>query len=506
MDWLEGSQLDEGGRRLLNRLRAERIVWDPDDAAAVEVLRRDAARIASDMDDPVRPPPMFWSGVPLPPEGPEPSCAEHLVVSIGGTNTNFALLRLERGGPVGFDVRTGVETRDPAEIDRIKIATQMPTPKFGSATPTGQEMVRQTVAHIARYLSPHRAALERCRGILLSWGFAHRAIRTGPRLAGGLSALATKMTKDQAGFTPHLAGKDIGALFEGELRSLLGWSRPVAVANDTVMSLHYFFGPARRAGHAQVGLFINGTGTNFALAEPYAVRAEGAISRDGEDYAPERLGAGCTLGPGRTLGSGEHLERFLVNYETGSVEMGATRTRFDTETEYPIERNALAGGQAFGQQLKRFVEEFIAPSVYEGIRRSWAARGTGEHALPGARVVSELATRAESPGLLAGSHLDPNAAGSLRLVARAIVERSALHAALILAATTLRTGFGKGKDGLPDLLGMEGSVWKIPGYGDLVRRWWQTLAGDEPLKVDFAAEPSFNASLPGPLYLAALHG
>ncbi len=499
MDWLEVSQLDEPGRRLLGRLWAERIVWDPADAAAVEVLRGDAERIASDMDDPARQPPMFWSGVPLPPEGPEPSCPEHLAVSIGGTNTNFAILRLDRGKLVGFDLIAGAETSDPAEIARIKTASQMPTPQFGPTTPTGQEMVHQTASHLARNLAPHRAALERCRGILLSWGFAHRAIRTGPRLVGGLSALATKMTKGQAGFTPHLAGKDIGALFEGELRSLLGWSRPVAVANDTVMSLHYFLGPSRRAGHAQVGLFINGTGTNFALAEPYAVRAGGVISRPGEDYAPERLG------PRRHLGPGERIELYLVNYESGSVEMGATRTRFDTETEYPIERNALAGGHAFGRQLKLFVEELIAPGVYEGIRRSCGAGGGAETALATGRQVAELAIRREPPEFPAGSHSDPNTAGLLRLVARAIIDRSALHAALILAATTLRTGFGRGTVGVPDLLGMEGSVWKIPGYGGRVRQWWQVLLGSEPLNVDFAAEPSFNASLPGPLFLAALH-
>ena len=77
--------------------------------------------------------------------------------------------------------------------------------------------------------------------------------------------------------------------------------------------------------------------------------------------------------------------------------------------------------------------------------------------------------------------------------------------ALVLAAITSRTGFGRGAGGVPDLLGMEGSVWKIPGYQDLVKSCWGELAGGAPLNVDLAAEPSYNASLSGPLYMAAIH-
>ena len=94
----------------------------------------------------------------------------------------------------------------------------------------------------------------------------------------------------------------------------------------------------------------------------------------------------------------------------------------------------------------------------------------------------------------------------MSFIARAIVARSALHAALVLAAVTERTGFGLGAEGHPDLLGMEGSVWKSPQYPELVRSYWQTLLGERGLSVDLAAEPSYNASLSGPLYMAAIHG
>ena len=94
-----------------------------------------------------------------------------------------------------------------------------------------------------------------------------------------------------------------------------------------------------------------------------------------------------------------------------------------------------------------------------------------------------------------------------------VVPASALHAALVLSAITSRIGFGLGgtRPGheevlLPDLLALEGSVWRTPGYQDLVRRAWGAIAGDRPLRVDFAHERSYDASLPGPLYLAVLHG
>src|SRR5262245_49582552 len=225
---------------LLRRLSEEGIIRDPSTSEDRRALRADAERIASGMDDPSRPPPMFWSGIPLPPPGPEPSCDYHLVISVGGTKTDFALLRLERGQLICLDPGTGRETADSAEIDRIKGATQMATPRHGPEIPSGARMIAEMVRHLAGHLARHREALERCEAILLSWGFAHRVIRTGPRLAGGLSATVTKMTKDQAGFTADLRGKDVGQVFDRELRAQLGWSRPVAVANDTVMALHYF--------------------------------------------------------------------------------------------------------------------------------------------------------------------------------------------------------------------------------------------------------------------------
>jgi hypothetical protein len=498
MDWFDRSRLVGPASSVYDRLHAEGIIWDPSDPKELKVLREDAARIAADMDDPSRPPPMFWSGIPWPAPAPMAGCDYQLVISIGGTKTDFAFLRLDKGSVHCLDVRTGREVSDPKAIEETKTATQMPTPKCGPAVPTGESLVAAMVRHFKGKFGGQKAALERCEAILMSWGFPHRVIRTGPRIAGGLTARVTLMTKDQAGFT-DLIGKDVDVLLDREFKAQMGWSRPIAVANDTVMALHYFLDPDRRKGHGRVGLFINGTGTNFSAAEPYTVRKEGFISKEGEDYGPERIRKGRDLRPD------EREELFFVNYEAGSIELQATRTRFDVDREYPIERNALAGGNAFPQMLRLLTEEMISKAVYGRIRESWLLAGNDESAPPGAPVVSSLSSGSAARDLLQGIENCEQSAAGLRVVARAIVARSALHAALVLAAATLRTGFGLGTGGLPDLLGMEGSIWKIPGYADLVKGYWGEIAGKGPLSVDLAAEPSYNASLSGPLYLAAIH-
>lgn len=499
MDWFNEGKLAGPAAELYRKLRTERILWDTTNPAERQKLDRDAQRIAAEMDSPHRSPPMFWSGIPWPAQGPEPTCDYQLVISTGGTKTDFALLRLEKGRVIGLDVLTGKEITDPEEIHRVKTATQMGTPKFDENTRTGQEMIARMVRHLAPHVKAQRAAFERCGAVFLSWGFPHAVIRTGPKLAGGLSARVTKMTKDQADFTPSLLGKDVGKLFEEEFRNQLGWTRPVAVANDTVMALHYFLGPDRRAGHARVGLFINGTGTNFSAAEPYAIRKDGFLSHDGEDYIPDRLTAY------RPLRSSEHEELFFVNYEAGSIELVTTLTRFDTDPEYPLERNALAGGNAFSQQLRAYVNEFVSPQAYEKLSANWREMAKDPKAVPAGPAVSLIAGQARDVEMFAGFGSEPGAVEGIRLIARAIVTRSALHAALVLAAITKRTRFGLGSGGLPDLLGMEGSVWKSPNYQGLVHGFWQDLVGEDRLSVTFAAEPSFNASLPGPLYLAAIH-
>jgi O-acetyl-ADP-ribose deacetylase (regulator of RNase III) len=486
------------------RLVEDRVIMDHRRPEVLDLLRRDAARIADCMEREGVPPPMLWSGIPFPEHPGEMTSDECLIVSVGGTKTEYALMRLDRGEAVIID-EAGNEARGDARAV-AKRALGFPTPTDRELR-TGHEMIERIADRIGRYLEPQRSRLERCRAILLSWGFAHDVYRSSPILLGGLSARSTLLSKGQGAFTADLAGKDLGEILRVALERRLGWSRPVTVANDGIMALHYFLTPERLAGHAQVGLFINGTGANFAIAEDYAVRPEGVVSRPGEEYEPDRITRYRPLRPG------ERRERYFVNYEAGSITLDATRTPFDRPSDFPIEENALAGGNAFGEQFRELVRARISPEVHERLLSAWRRRSPGS--APEGPDVSRIATGGpdEIERLFPGVALDGRQAADLRLVCGAIVARSALHAGLVLAAITSRIGFGlggtrpgKNEEVLPDLLALEGSVWRTPGYQDLVRRGWGAIAGERPLRVDFAHERSYDASLPGPLYLAALQG
>ncbi|MBI4601716.1 MAG: hypothetical protein HY721_07130 [Planctomycetes bacterium] len=479
---------------------------DAADPSVLGVLRRDAERIAGLMEGTGGRPPMHWTGIPSPPRPAAASTGYCLVISVGGTKTEHALMRLE-GGVVRIVAPDGGEVSG-AEAAGAKGALSFPTPTQAD-TLDGLEMIERIAERIAAYLRPHRKLLEGCSSTLLSWGFAHKVVRTGPHVLGGVTALTTVMTKEQAAFTRDLAGKDLGALFRAAFERRLGWSSPVTAANDGIMALHYFLTAENMASSARFGLFINGTGTNFAAAEPYAVRPEGVLSRAGEAYQPERITSSRPLHPG------ERRDLYFVNYETGSIDLGVTRTPFDVDCEYPIEGNALSGGRAFEQSFREVVRGRVSPRVHDALaERFRPPPGGAPGAPPRGPEVSRIA--AEGPSAVDAVFPGHGIAAADRervcLVCRAIVARSALHVALLLSAVTLRSGYGLGDGdgdeapGRPDLLAMEGSVWRTPGYPDLVREGWQAIVGPRPLRVRFEHEPGFDASLPGPLYLAAVHG
>ena len=480
--------------RLYEALREERVIYDDERPRAYEDLRRDVERIARGMDSPDQSPPMYWSGIPEP-TGTRAlpiTSSWCLTLSVGGTNTHFLLVRRRNGEVVGL----APDGREVAglELREARGAARLPTPTHDDVA-DGDAMVDRIVAGVATYLRAHREALESCDDILLSWGFAHGVRRTSSSVLGGISAVTTLMTKHQANFTRDLAGRDIGELFARKLDESIGWTRPVTVANDGVMALHFFLTPEYRSAYRRIGLFINGTGTNFSMAEPYIVRAEGVVSGAGESYQPD------LLVPGREAAPGETVERFLINYETGSIELGASQTRFDRpDIDYPIEKNTLSGGYGLGRQFREFsafalgsdrADQIIEADGPGGPEISQLADGGPDD------VVSVLPSLASQP---------TDVQQRVWLVARAVVARSALHVALILAAVTHRTGFGRGESesGRPDLLAMEGSVWKGRHYRDLVEHYWRRLAEGE-LNVEFGAEPSFSASARGPLYASLLH-
>ena len=499
--WSASSEIGPGIGTLREDLEEDRFILDLSRAETLAALRGDVRRIARSMDQGGDAPPMMWTGIPFPARARDLGTSSFcLVVSVGGTKTDFALLRLESGEVRILD-RHGVE-HGGAEIAQVKRSLRIPTPTQAELK-SGIEMIEKLSGAIAGYLAPNAARLGNRLEIILSWGFANKVVRTGDRVLGGVAALTTLMTKEQAAFTTDLKGKDIGRLLGSALERRLGWNCTVTAANDGIMALHYFLRAEYLKAHERIGLFINGTGTNFAMAERYAVRSAGVVSRPGEEYQPRRLTRG------QNPAAGEHEELYLVNYETGSIPLAATLTVYDDPShDYPIEANALSGGNAFEQQLRGVVRARISSELYAELVESRRTIDQ-EHPAPRGPEVARLAV--EGPGaidaLFPGVQLAEVDRERLVFVARAIVRRSALHAALILAAVTERNRFGLGGEARkPDLLAMEGSVWSTEGYPDLVRAAWQALVGVEPLRVDFGSEESYNASQSGPLYFAVIHG
>lgn len=487
---------------LYRQFQQERLIFDLEDPDALGALRADAGRIAAGMDDCSCAPPMLWSGVPWP-HGDRPLRSDYcLSISVGGSRTVALLLRIEGGevlalGPGGEEVQG-------SELENLARACSFATPT-AKDTSDGFSMIEKIAGGVCEQLGDKREALEGCANIVLSWAFASAIERTREELLGGLAARTTLMTKDQGAFTEDLRGKDLCALFSRAFEKVLGWRRPVTVVNDGVMALHYLLGPRWRGKYSQTGLFINGTGCNFAMAEPYAVRPGGIVSAEGECYEPRHL-----LG-GQELAAGEREVNYFVNYEIGSIDLVATRSRFDISQSYPIQTNALSGGNAFGQQFEGLGMEYLGEEFFQRLLGGYRDSGGGN--LPGGPQISALATvrPEEAPFRLAevfpGVGMDAEETARLIFICRAIVDRSALHSALLLSAVSFRAGFGFGQEetGLSDLLGMEGSVWSIEGYPQQVLGYWSSICGERKLNVEMAHEPGFNASLQGPAVFAAIH-
>ena len=482
---------------LRERLRRDR-VWPDPTGAELLAYRKDVLRIADGMERGDGRPWMLWSGIPFPQtDGPLVCNPDEwfFLISVGGTKTDVAFTRWD-GDEVIVLGPDGVEYRG-AAVDTVREELRIPTPSAAD-TDDGFEMLEKIVRHAGVYLRTRPELLARCRDVFLSWGFAHEVVRSSEAVLGGIRAPSSELSKGQGEFTKELRGLAIDELFADRFARELGWQPRITVANDGVMALHYFLTPERLERYAQFGLFINGTGSNLAMAEPYAVRSEGVVSRRGENYQPERLTRY------RALREGERLERYFVNFESATIELVATQTPYDQETDYPIEENAISGGTAFTQEFREIVRALVGEELYTNLTRASGGSPTGAQIATLSVASGKPAACEAVASAFPGAPIEPEAAEDLATIARAIVERSAFHVALILAALSARNGFGFGDpSGRPDLLALEGSVWRTEGYADRVRSYWEVLAG-RPLAVVLEHEPSFNASLPGPLHLARL--
>lgn len=492
-------------------------------------LRREVERIRLAFDEAAGPP-MLWSGVPSPAVvlparvGKTKSCGTAstrlasqriandgcLVVSVGGTHTHFALLcRAEDGSLYGLD---------PAALSsgarRSGISGSASTGKLSFPTPGsvdvrgGVELIDRIVASVAAGLEPlrvtpegRRRVLAGCQEIVVSWAFACRILRRGPEVLGGLTAFSGPMGKAQAGLEGDLEGRDLAALFRDGFERYLGTRGRVTIVGDTTAAIHRFLDRTPPETTRHVAAFILGTGCNFGIAEPYAVRPEGVSCAPAEDYQPERVT------PARPLCPGETLEPYFVNYEIGRLELEATRGPYYVPSAWPLEDNVLAGAEAGWRQVSGVLGGCYGEGLPGRLLAAWRA-ASGRAGAPTGKVISALACGGDAAFAAAfvGGAFAPPTREAVRRVCKAVLARSALHVALVLAAVTERLGFGlENEERESDVLILEGSGWKSPGYREAVRDDWQRLLGDRALRVEFVAEPDYNASFPGAFHLARLH-
>jgi hexokinase len=595
--------------KLRKNLIEDGFILDLDETDTLSKLRRERNRIKETMDaqkegreslfgDPNRHRQrmMLWSGIPFPekqiPAMNLNSQGRHLVVSVGGTNTYFMVMELKDGKIIAFE--NGKPHQD-EEIEILQKKNRMATPHSESTQDIGKEkMINPIVEAIYPHLT-HTA--HQCKSIILNWAYSQTVKQDG---AGFFDiSTTTRMEKGQEGFS-DLMGTRVEEVFKdaiaekikSELRNLEEFdessifqmgihllskgevdtsaknsdiknckecrkkhlenllddilSKPkITVANDTIMALHYFLTGENLQTYDQIGLFVNGTGANFTIAENYLV------DNDGKIVFPDRINIrpACAVVRGlnprtngfnpRTNGvnlphiavggpleaNRQNAKKFFVNYEVGVLELRETKTIYDTEQTDQMERNALSGA-SFGKSFKEIVCRNLSTDVYEMIVSSREGKKiqieesapyrelTPEpEAIDIAQLSSFGFTSLEQRKILLGkANFEPVIVDKLIFIADAIIERSALHAALILSAITERTGYGlkepreRKKFGLDvtkgDALCLEGSVWKIEGYKEKVRKFWQKLVGLE-LNIDFLHEPDYNASLYGPIYMAA---
>jgi hypothetical protein len=489
------------------RLLDDRVLFDTEDAASRRLLLDEVERIAAAMDCADRSPPMLWTGIPLPTvaDAARRETSHYcLLVSVGGTHTDFAIMR--RVDDVVYCIDAdGSEVRWSSN-SAVRRLYRMATPNEND-TESGQAMIDAVVGRVGSHFGQRQKVLEDCRNVILSWGYGNEVYRKGASVVGGIEARSAGMAKGQVAFEADLLGQDIGRLFEISFERQLGWSRPVTVANDGVMALHYFLTKEHLQVYNQLALAIIGTGTNFTIAEPYATRSAGTVSLAGEHYRPRRLT------PGEVPRPGENVASYFVNYETCELDLVATKTPFDRGGPNSIEEEAIAGGSSFWHQFSGMTDRYLGARVLDQLLAAWR-RPSGRPATVSGLTVSDLGTGpddgfdARFDASFPDVPLTVQERTAVRLICESAVSRSALHTALILAAVTkrLRFGLGAGTEGSArkDLLGLEGSVWRTPGYPRRVRACWSDLIG-EPLRVDFTHEPQYNASLPGALSLLRLH-
>jgi len=331
------------------------------------------------------------------------------------------------------------------------------------------------------------------------------------------------------------------------------------VGNDGPHAANYFQAKYGRE-YRRMMLVIAGTGFNIAWQGEYLMNADtGEVIRDKKGY-PVRLNPDKEGDITVETEAGElkfsttqdfdvedvslNIQTFWVNSEAARTEPTelTQHTHYDqvaADRAYDIENLGAAGvgwGNAFDQLIAD--KELFSPSLQRKITEARAAmlehkRGIElrHHGLVvkienielTAYEVALLSNHSKCPDemmdtILGKAKLDIRERRQIRAIADAVVEKSALRIAQQLAVVSLATGIGveqveETEDAIKakDALAVEGSLWKIEGYKELVKAYWQAFVQDKldenglkELNVDLLWKEDYNATAVGPLYTKAL--
>ena len=498
---------EPGTKPLQEQLICDQVLWELKDQQAVSLLRLEAETFCAAMEAgkgrSTDTPRMYWSG--LEDNGARARDARDfpdasvLVVSVGGSHAHFRALKISRG-----EVQELVNPRGNRNI----------------VTPCGDEQVHsleEMLMPIAKEAYAWLKILDlRTRPhIMLNWGFPQRSVILSST-DGLTGAIGEIMTKGQRGVQAE--GREIQTVFRTCLQQICSENRTtidisavrITVQNDTVMAMFRYLERSKRAQYRTLALMILGTGVNITSLAGYATGETGDVIID-EEGLPVRVNSSdpaCSSRP------------YWLDYEVGRLKPVSTQSHCDRlapaevgETAENIENFGLAG-TGFGRIFHNLVHDHIAEAETVWSLLSSLLALNKYQPFPEAEWVVKLSGRHLSAAAdatvltLTSAGIGNSTISQLQVLASAVIDRSAVRAATVLAAVSLFSGFGLQTTALPDALAMEGSIWKIKDFQGQVLKSWSAILQPElrdlalhDLHVSLIVEDNYNAGVLGPAYL-----
>lgn len=502
---------------LYRKLKEDRVYLNPKNPEDRKIIKKEAKRFAKQMKESRGHvgdiPGMYCSAISdrgqhVRKENDFPSLSL-LIISVGGTNTYFRSLEIEDGSFQSDQEIIG------KTFGGKKVYRRITTPCADGKNHTLEEMLEKIVESLQAWLH-YFAIHERTPHLLLNWGFPQKAVELDEN-EGITGAIGGIMTKLQSGVKAE--GLRIDKVMrkvikkkckEKFLQNIINEIK-ITVQNDTIMALHRYLHQSNRVKYRDMALMILGTGMNMTTSHLFAVNSQGHLVLDDEGYP---------LRQDMVIQNQENKYLWLpywVNYEAGSLVPQETRCNIDrllpgesTIFDENIE-NFGASGTGFPRILQNLIVDYLP-----GGKKIWEKLvklvNDHEKITMDAIFVSQLAGKHNHDdisfiNLLQDYGCSPEDIVGLQLIGQVVIHRSALRAATILSAVTLHKGLGlPEKPGEIDALAMEGSVWKIQGYQEKVKKYWgRILQKEEQLAVEFIVEDDYTAGVLGPGYLVGLY-